>query len=171
LSERISDIPEQARELYTRKLLGFIPDVSYSPVPLLALEQGPPLDMSLCVLRSVSPVHLEYLRNMQVAATLTISLVIYGKLWGMIACHHGKPRFGRTLDELLIWLVASSAEALYVTHTLPQLFPPAVDWKARASGLLSVPFDPNKIPILFVHGLISSPISWQNLTNDLCSPF
>ena len=88
-----SDIPKQARELYTRKLLGFIPDVTYSPVPLLALEDGPPLDMSHCVLRSVSPIHLEYLRNMGVAATLTVSLVIGGKLWGMIACHHGKPWF------------------------------------------------------------------------------
>ncbi len=89
-----SDIPKQARELYTRKLLGLIPDVDYSPVPLLSLEEGPPLDMSQCVLRSVSPIHLEYLRNMGVAATLTISLVIRGKLWGMIACHHGKPWFG-----------------------------------------------------------------------------
>jgi two-component system, sensor histidine kinase and response regulator len=89
-----SDIPKQARELYTRKLLGLIPDVAYSPVPLLSLEEGPPLDMSQCVLRSVSPIHLEYLRNMGVAATLTISLVIRGKLWGMIACHHGKPWFG-----------------------------------------------------------------------------
>ena len=88
-----SDIPKQARELYTRKLLGFIPYVSYLPVPLLALEEGPPLDMSYCVLRSVSPIHLEYLRNMGVAATLTVSLVIEGKLWGMIACHHGKPWF------------------------------------------------------------------------------
>jgi light-regulated signal transduction histidine kinase (bacteriophytochrome)/DNA-binding response OmpR family regulator len=86
-----SDIPAQARELYTRKLLGLIPNVTYLPVPLLAVEQGPPLDMSLCVLRSVSPLHLEYLRNMGVAATLTISLVIRGTLWGMIACHHSKP--------------------------------------------------------------------------------
>jgi chemotaxis family two-component system sensor kinase Cph1 len=89
-----SDIPKQARELYTRKLLGLIPDVTYSPVPLLAMDEEPPLDMSQCVLRSVSPIHLEYLRNMGVAATLTISLVIRGKLWGMIACHHGKPWFG-----------------------------------------------------------------------------
>ena len=86
-----SDIPKQARELYTRKLLGFIPDVTYSPVPLLAFKEEPPLEMGQCVLRSVSPIHREYLRNMEVAATLTISLVIRGKLWGMIACHHGKP--------------------------------------------------------------------------------
>jgi chemotaxis family two-component system sensor kinase Cph1 len=51
-----SDIPRQARELYTRKLLGLIPNVNYAPVPLLALEKGPPLEMSQCVLRSVSPI-------------------------------------------------------------------------------------------------------------------
>jgi light-regulated signal transduction histidine kinase (bacteriophytochrome)/DNA-binding response OmpR family regulator len=89
-----SDIPKQARELYTRKLLGLIPNVTYSPVALLALEEGPSLDMTYSVLRSVSPVHLEYLRNMGVTATLTLSLVIGGKLWGMIACHHSKPWFG-----------------------------------------------------------------------------
>ncbi|HEY0793937.1 MAG TPA: response regulator [Chthoniobacterales bacterium] len=221
-----SDIPRQARELYTRKLLGLIPDVTYSPVPLLALEAGPPLDMTLCVLRSVSPIHLEYLRNMQVGATLTISLVIAGQLWGMIACHHEQPWFGpfalrqhcqllgqvtasaiharataatqayraqrterlarfleriaavddvangltrghpnlldfvestgaavlfggacttvgevpddRTLTELRDWLGASSGGPLFATHTLPQLFPPAGPWKARASGMLAV---------------------------------
>jgi chemotaxis family two-component system sensor kinase Cph1 len=73
-----SDIPRPARELYTRKLLGLIPDVTYAPVSLLAIEEGPPLDMGQCVLRSVSPIHLEDLRNMGVAATLTISLVIRG---------------------------------------------------------------------------------------------
>ena len=83
-----SDIPKQARELYTRKLLGLIPNTDYVPVPLLSLKKEQPLDMSHCVLRSVSPIHLEYLRNMNVAATLTLSLVIGGKLWGMIACHH-----------------------------------------------------------------------------------
>jgi two-component system, chemotaxis family, sensor kinase Cph1 len=50
-----SDIPKQARELYTRKLLALIPNVTYSPVPLLALEEGPSLDMTYSVLRSVSP--------------------------------------------------------------------------------------------------------------------
>ena len=89
-----SDIPKQARELYTRKLLGFIPERCLFTRPIARPGGGAALDMSLCVLRSVSPIHLEYLRNMGVAATLTISLVIGGKLWGMIACHHGTPWFG-----------------------------------------------------------------------------
>ena len=89
-----SDIPRQARELYTRKLLGLIPNVTYSPCAVARPGGRAIPGHDLSVLRSVSPVHLEYLRNMGVAATLTISLVIGGKLWGMIACHHGKPWFG-----------------------------------------------------------------------------
>jgi light-regulated signal transduction histidine kinase (bacteriophytochrome)/CheY-like chemotaxis protein len=118
-----SDIPKQARELYTRKLLGLIPNVSYSPVQLLTLEDGPPLDMSLCVLRSVSPIHLQYLRNMGVAATLTVSLVISGKLWGMIACHHGTPwyrPFSLRQDCQFLGQVTSAqigVRSAAVTHT------------------------------------------------------
>lgn len=86
-----SDIPVQARELYTKNWLRFIPDRDYTPVPLLP-ERNPltdnVLDMSFCVLRSVSPIHLEYLRNMGVWASMSISLIEDGKLWGLVACHH-----------------------------------------------------------------------------------
>ena len=88
-----SDIPAQARALYRRQWLRLIPDVNYAPVPLLArCEQGMEADLSLSALRSVSPVHLEYLRNMGSHATLTISLLMGDQLWGLIACHHSSPR-------------------------------------------------------------------------------
>ncbi|MDG3003818.1 bifunctional diguanylate cyclase/phosphodiesterase [Paludisphaera mucosa] len=90
-----SDIPEQARRLYTTNRLRCIPDVGYAPAGLVDGEgeaRGRPLDMSQCVLRSVSPVHLEYLRNMGVAATMSVSLLKNGALWGLIACHHYTPR-------------------------------------------------------------------------------
>jgi two-component system, chemotaxis family, sensor kinase Cph1 len=85
-----SDIPAQARRLYTINWLRFISDVGYRPVPLCARQAAgaPPLDMSFCVLRSVSPIHLEYLRNMGVTASMSISLLREGQLWGLIACHH-----------------------------------------------------------------------------------
>ncbi len=72
-----------------------IPDARYEPLPLtpeLNPLTGKPLDLSFSVLRSVSPVHVEYLANMGVAASMSLSLVIEGKLWGLVACHHGKPR-------------------------------------------------------------------------------
>lgn len=86
-----SDIPAQARRLYTVNWTRLIADVSYTPVPLhpvLDPETRAPLDLSLSTLRSVSPIHLEYLQNMGVTASMSISLVIDGELWGLIACHH-----------------------------------------------------------------------------------
>lgn len=85
-----SDIPVQARALYTRQILRTIEDVNYEPVPLLALPgiDARPVDLSYCGLRSVSPIHIEYLRNMGVAASLVASLLIGDRLWGLLVCHH-----------------------------------------------------------------------------------
>lgn len=90
-----SDIPKQARELYLCNRTRIIPDARYTPAPLTpALNPltGRPLDLSFSVLRAVSPLHLEYLANMGVAASMSFSLVIGGDLWGLIACHHREPR-------------------------------------------------------------------------------
>ena len=86
-----TDIPAQARELYRRNWLRLIPDVTYRPAPLRPADDpvtGAPLDLSHSTLRSVSPIHLEYLQNMGVSASMSISLMNRGELWGLIACHH-----------------------------------------------------------------------------------
>lgn len=89
-----SDIPKQARELYTKNWLRFIADRDYVASPILAANaSAPPLDLSYSVLRSVSPIHLQYLRNMGVYASMSISILRQGKLWGLIACHHYSPKF------------------------------------------------------------------------------
>lgn len=92
-----TDIPAQARELYIRNPLRMIADINYTPVPLLTIDDSAEkgnhsLDLSLSILRSVSPMHIEYLKNMGVGATLTISLLQNQKLWGLIACHHYAPK-------------------------------------------------------------------------------
>jgi chemotaxis family two-component system sensor kinase Cph1 len=90
-----TDIPQQARAMYLKNWLRFIPDARYAPVPLVPVRNpvtGRPPDMTYAMLRSVSPIHLEYLRNMGTAATLTISLLHEGQLWGMMTCHHPAPR-------------------------------------------------------------------------------
>ncbi|MES2510252.1 MAG: ATP-binding protein [Pseudomonadota bacterium] len=88
-----SDIPVQARRLYIINTLRLIADVKSVPIPVEAAPHaGGPLDMSHGVLRSVSPVHIEYLTNMGVGASMSVSIVIGGKLWGMLACHHMQPR-------------------------------------------------------------------------------
>jgi light-regulated signal transduction histidine kinase (bacteriophytochrome) len=85
-----TDIPVQARELYMKNLLRLIGDIGYQPVPIYTTAGGDnsSLDLSLSVLRSTSPIHVQYLANMGVGATLTISLIYKGRLWGLIACHH-----------------------------------------------------------------------------------
>ncbi|MBP2001350.1 diguanylate cyclase (GGDEF)-like protein/PAS domain S-box-containing protein [Paenibacillus shirakamiensis] len=91
-----SDIPKQARELYLRNWLRTIVDVNYIPVkvvPTLNPMTDQPLNLSLSILRSVSPLHIEYLKNMGVNATMTISLIHNNKLWGLITCHHYSPKY------------------------------------------------------------------------------
>lgn len=90
-----SDIPQRARELYIRTRLRVLVDVHYEPAALVPRRlpgSDEELDMSLCHLRSMSPLHLQYLKNMGVTATLVVSLVREGRLWGLIACHHYSPR-------------------------------------------------------------------------------
>lgn len=85
-----ADIPVQARELYRTNLIRFIPTSTYEPVPLIGVTQQP-IDMSQSTLRSVSPIHLEYLRNMEVGASMSLSIIVNGELWGLFACHHPIP--------------------------------------------------------------------------------
>ena len=90
-----SDIPAQARRLYALNTLRLKPDVNAQRAPLIPAVNpltGTTLDMTYCVLRAMSPVHDEYLRNMGVTASMSISIMKAGKLWGLIACHHGGPK-------------------------------------------------------------------------------
>lgn len=89
-----TDIPVQARELYKRNLLRVISDVEIVPVPIHPErdEKGRVLDLSLSILRSVSPIHIEYLKNMGVCASMSISIIVDGELWGLFACHHYSPK-------------------------------------------------------------------------------
>jgi light-regulated signal transduction histidine kinase (bacteriophytochrome)/ActR/RegA family two-component response regulator len=112
-----SDIPAQARRLYTVNRLRCIPDVNYEPVALCMLipsgagDSKAPLDMSQCLLRSVSPIHIEYLQNMGVGATLTVSLMRNGILWGLIACHHYAPKLVSPERRLACSLIGQLMDA------------------------------------------------------------
>jgi light-regulated signal transduction histidine kinase (bacteriophytochrome) len=89
-----SDIPRQARALYLLNHFRLIPDARYAPVPLLGLDASAPaeIDLSQAFLRSVSPVHLEYMRNMGTLASMSVSIVVDGQLWGLVSCHNHAPR-------------------------------------------------------------------------------
>ncbi len=110
-----SDIPKQSRALSERNWLRIIADISSVGVPIVPQlgPEGDPLDLSMSTLRAASPIHLEYLRNMGVAASMSVSILRRGKLWGLFACHHLTPRriscqrrtaaelFGQTFSLLL----------------------------------------------------------------------
>jgi light-regulated signal transduction histidine kinase (bacteriophytochrome) len=89
-----SDIPAQARALYVKNRLRVIPDTRYTPVPIVpgVLSSGQTLDLSFHHLRSVSPMHLQYSRNMGVVGSMSVSIISGGRLWGLFTLHHRTPR-------------------------------------------------------------------------------
>jgi light-regulated signal transduction histidine kinase (bacteriophytochrome) len=98
-----SDIPKQARELYRLNRLRQIVDAAYRPVPLVGGEDEGPLDLSYASLRSVSPIHCEYLKNMGLAASFSIAIQRDGRLWGLISCHHRTPRLVKCGRRATCW--------------------------------------------------------------------
>lgn len=90
-----SDIPQQARALYRSNRVRLIRSAHYEPTPVIPdrrPDTGRPLNLRFAALRSVSPVHLEYMRNMRTAASFSTSILVDGRLWGLISCHHATPR-------------------------------------------------------------------------------
>lgn len=132
-----SDIPPQARAMYEKSWVRLISDVDYAPVPVVPPDDpatGRPLDLTYATLRSVSPVHLVYLRTMGVRASMSISLLRDGRLWGMVACHHytgpHAPAYG----------VRAAAEFLGVTlsaRLVAQVEDDLLAGERRASGLMA----------------------------------
>jgi light-regulated signal transduction histidine kinase (bacteriophytochrome) len=113
------DIPPQARAMYLRQRVGAIADSSYRPVPVIvdpALDGDITLDLTHSTLRSVSPIHCEYMRNMNTAASLTIGLAHRQDLWGMLVCHHETPRVAgpelRAVAEMIGQVVSLLLDSL-----------------------------------------------------------
>jgi photoactive yellow protein len=112
-----SDVPRQARDLYTRSLSRHVPDRDYVPIPVEVSPGWPHVDLSHARHRSVSPVHLAYHRNMGVNGSMSFSIMVDGRLWGLAVCHHRLPHFvavdaraaGMTLIDALA-LATSAAE-------------------------------------------------------------
>lgn len=103
-----SDVPEQARQLYLQNWVRGVADIDDRPVSIVSSDSTP-LDMTHSSLRSLSPLHVEYLRNMNVTASMSISLLQNGRLWGLIVCHHQSPK---TLP------LAMRQIAILISHTL-----------------------------------------------------
>ncbi len=100
-----SDIPKQARELFQLSKVRLIPDVLYTPSDLVSRRNTRSIDLGRSSLRSVSPIHIEYLKNMGVRASLVSALMVNGRLWGLVACHQtdGPKYFSPDERDILGW--------------------------------------------------------------------
>jgi chemotaxis family two-component system sensor kinase Cph1 len=111
-----SDIPKQARELYKRNLVRLIANVHIEASGIIREADGNdvPLDMTNSSLRAVSPIHIQYLKNMGVDSSFSISLIYKQELWGLIACHNYSPRFidyrSRESAKLIGQILSSALE-------------------------------------------------------------
>lgn len=147
------DIPPQARRLYVLNTLRMIADVGYHAVPLLGAEGSAPLDLSFAVLRSVSPVHVEYLQNMGVGASMSVSIVIHGRLWGLIACHHMAPKrvpySVRMAADVLAQVIASTVQGIEAREDAELVEHAA---KVRTSLVESLLLEDDPLEALVEHG-------------------
>ncbi|MFL9825527.1 ATP-binding protein [Rhodoplanes sp. SY1] len=124
-----SDIPAQARALYALNPVRIIPDIAYRPAPMAPNRHpstGRPIDLSFAVLRSVSPIHLEYMRNMGIRGTMSVSILRGDRLWGLIACHNRLPRHVghdarqacEMVAQVLAWQIGVMEEDAVTRHSL-----------------------------------------------------
>lgn len=159
-----ADIPPQARELYKLNRLRLIPTSDYTPVPIapaLSPIDGQPLDLSFAGLRSVSPVHLEYMRNMGTGSSMSISILIDGELWGLISGHSAAPHRVnaqvRTACDFLGQIVSLQIGARERSTRAAR----RLEGKRKETELLArLARAPN-----FQEGLIDSADLWRGLTN------
>jgi chemotaxis family two-component system sensor kinase Cph1 len=134
-----SDIPVQARRLYVANTLRLIANVNDEQVPVDALDPSAlPLDMTHSILRSVSPIHIEYLKNINVAASMSVSIVVNGKLWGLIACHHQQahrvPYAVRMACDVLANVISSAIQVVDERITVARRAA-ATDLRAKLADL------------------------------------
>lgn len=111
------DIPEIARKLYLQNPYRMIPDTRSPPHPVYGLDPEPP-DLGATDLRSVSPMHLQYMENMGVRASFSVPICIMGKLWGLVACHHYQGPLRLSSDQRLACVTLVAAFSLGLASCL-----------------------------------------------------
>jgi len=133
-----TDIPRQARALYVRNKVRVIADVHYTPAPVVSASSAlQSIDMSDSMLRSVSPVHIQYLKNMGVAASASMSIVKDGILWGLVACHHHEPRNLSLTTRLACQALASTLARQLKAREASELYRERIRLRAQEDVVLS----------------------------------
>ena len=158
-----SDIPRQARELYRLNPLRLIPDCDYTPVPIQAAP-GPaaaaPLDLSFSVLRSVSPMHRAYMRNMGTRSSMSVSISRINQLWGLISCHSQEPRTVPFEVRSVCGMLAQVFSLQLSTREHTRAFEDQSRGRARVARLLE---EISKLPD-YVYGLAGAGSALLELT-------
>lgn len=159
-----SDIPAQARELYRLNRIRLIPDAGYDPVqiePSISPLNGLPLDLSQAALRSVSPVHLEYMRNMETASSMSMSIIVDGALWGLISGHSRASRMVnaqiRTACDILAQVVSLQIGSRLKASSAAE----RLELKSVETSLLSK----LSVATSFQRGLVNNPHEWLRLVD------
>lgn len=159
-----SDIPKQARRLYCSNWIRLIPDVAYQPVAIVPAKNpiaNLPLDLSYSVLRSVSPTHIEYMQNMGVTASMSVSLIKDKKLWGLIACHHQSPKYVpyevRTACEFLGQVMSLEIASKQESE--------GTDYRMKVKSLLAKLLEAMSAVENFMDGLVQQPQILLNLVS------
>jgi light-regulated signal transduction histidine kinase (bacteriophytochrome) len=157
-----ADIPAQARELYKLSRIRLIPTADYTPAPVippLSPIDGQPLDLGRAGLRSVSPVHLEYMRNMGTQSSMSISIVVEGRLWGLVSGHSADARQVNAqvrsvcdhLGQVLSLQIEAREQALRTARSLALR-------EVQTELLARVAAAPD-----YAAGLARSPEAWQDV--------
>jgi len=161
-----SDIPAQARRLYTANWLRTIPNVHYVPSPIVPGRSvtGESLDLSTCSLRSVSPVHIQYLKNMGVGASTSVSVIKDGVLWGLIALHHDRSAY---LSYEMRQGLEFIGRFFSVQHAAKQKFE-NLDYKKHLKSLQPKLLHKMRAESMFLHGLQRGEPNFLSLAAGCC---
>ncbi len=157
-----SDIPPQARELYKKNWIRLMANANAEParlIPTPAEGNRQPLDMTYSLLRDLSPIHKQYIRNQGVSSSLSMSLVTHGDLWGMISCHSREPRYipqnvrleCENLSQLFSWHLYAKEEELIIERTklTDKAITKILDKAAPKKSIITV-FEENESEVLSV---------------------
>ncbi|BFM07328.1 ATP-binding protein [Halioxenophilus aromaticivorans] len=154
-----SDIPAQARALYLKNRIRLLSNVDGDRVPLVPADRT--IDLSNSSLRSVSPIHCQYLRNMGVSASMSISITLGDRLWGLIACHHYSPKvvlFNFRETCAYLGLTLSHFITVREREKISQS-------EAEAQGLLTAVLNDIASEVDYLFGLKRSANNLQNLVD------
>ncbi len=161
-----SDIPKQARDLYYLNHLRVIPTVNYESSPLIPSpfydKTGEPIDLSLSTLRSVSPIHLEYLRNMRVTASMSVSIMRKNQLWGLISCsHESGPLFVPYDVRAICEFLCETLSALLPLHENQE----DVDYRFKLARTQGALLNGMAQADDFIQGLLRNPDEYLEIAN------